>query len=100
MALIIGGTTLDHSCKWPEWRHFVDADIQPRIFYFCNRRYLGFAKQKRGSRVILYTATLRPFDRKVIICKKMFGRTPWLVVIHHVEFQMPTFDSINLFHTC
>ena len=35
-AVIIGGTALDYSYKWPKWGHFIDADIQPRyIFLVC-----------------------------------------------------------------
>ena len=30
-SAIITATALDKSCKWPKWRHFIEADIQPHF---------------------------------------------------------------------
>ena len=31
---IKGPLALDNSCKWPKWRYFIDADIQPHYILF------------------------------------------------------------------
>ena len=48
-STVRGDTDLESSCKWPTWRHFIDAETFNRIlFYFVRDDILRHKKKKTG----------------------------------------------------